>query len=326
MGKMEYQEKMLRDILLQYELKNPHTDVLQHHGNLVVRVQTANAVYVLRVYEQATSPERIQEELEWLVALQRDTDLAVPSPVTNREKTLITPWIGHGVSILHYAVLFNWVDGNPVSQYLSQEICAAIGTLIARLHRHAQSYTRPQNTAFVGACYNLDWLIGPTSWWSSGQAKRVLGGDTYTRLLPAIEIAADVMRRLGESHDHFGIIHADLHLDNILVANHRYAVIDFSDCAFGYYFFDLALTEQAFRNRAADQRCLTVFREHYCREGGIAALPLEEIDAFMIPIGVVFLEWVLSSDNPEIRSLMLPRVPTTIEQILVSAERAKRMT
>lgn len=143
-----------------------------------------------------------------------------------------------------------------------------MGNPIARFHRHAQSYTPTCKGRFAGRRYDIDWLFGPASWWSSGRARHGLGSDTYARLVPAIEVAAEAMSRYGEVPEYFGVIHADLHFDNILVANNHYSVIDFGDCSLGYYFHDLAIVEQVFRNRVHDQRCITAFHEHYCGERG----------------------------------------------------------
>src|SRR5258708_1276695 len=265
------QYQRLYEILHHYRLKISHLEVLQNHGSLVARVETPDTPYVLRICYPLTALARVQEELDWLLALQHDTDLVVPSPVANEQGAFITSWRASELDSVQHCVLFNWVEGHSVRDSMSQETAESVGVLLSRLHRHAQSYTPPHASAFLGPRY-----------------------------------------------------HADLHFDNILLQNNRYALIDFGDCSLGYYLHDLAITEQAFRHCFDNQHIITAFHEGYCQERNIPLSFLRDIDAFMIPVDVLFLEWILSTDNSEARELLLSRVPQKIEHILESAERARR--
>ena len=74
-------------------------------------------------------------------------------------------------------------------------------------------------------------------------------GITYTPL-PA-EVRADlqtlherlqeVEQQLGKTPDQFGLIHSDLSFGNVLFTTDEVLPIDFDDCGFGYYLYDLAV-------------------------------------------------------------------------------------
>jgi Ser/Thr protein kinase RdoA (MazF antagonist) len=49
-------------------------------------------------------------------------------------------------------------------------------------------------------------------------------------------------QQLGQGPDAFGLIHGDLHQENYLFHNGRVGAIDFDDCGYGYYTYDLAVT------------------------------------------------------------------------------------
>ena len=51
-----------------------------------------------------------------------------------------------------------------------------------------------------------------------------------------------------------GLIHGDLHRDNILICDGEVGVIDFDDCGFGYTLFDLACVLGSFNRRIATGR------------------------------------------------------------------------
>jgi len=318
------QYQKLYDILHHYRLEISRLEVLQNHGSLVARVDTPGASYALRICYPRCPLERVQEEVDWLLALKRDTDLVVPTPVANEQGAFITSWTASELEPLQHCVLFNWIEGDTVRNSLSQETAASVGTLIARLHRHAQSYTPVRTSAFVGQRYDLNWLIGPASWWNTGCTRENLGSETYTRLQPAVNLAVEAMSRFGEVPEHFGIIHADLHFDNILLHQNRCALLDFGDYSLGYYLHDLAITERAFRKSCDDQHIIAAFHQGYCQERNLPLSFLHDIDAFMILVNVIFLAWILTTDNSEARELLLPQVPQSIEHILGSAERAKR--
>jgi Ser/Thr protein kinase RdoA (MazF antagonist) len=49
-------------------------------------------------------------------------------------------------------------------------------------------------------------------------------------------------RELGASPDVFGLIHSDLHQENYLFHRGRVRAIDFDDCGWGHFVYDLAVT------------------------------------------------------------------------------------
>jgi Ser/Thr protein kinase RdoA (MazF antagonist) len=51
-----------------------------------------------------------------------------------------------------------------------------------------------------------------------------------------------VQQRIGQGCDVFGLIHGDLHQENYLFHQGQVRAIDFDDCGYGYYVYDLAVT------------------------------------------------------------------------------------
>jgi Ser/Thr protein kinase RdoA (MazF antagonist) len=62
------------------------------------------------------------------------------------------------------------------------------------------------------------------------------------RLFQAIaERIGEVMARLGTDRSVFGLIHADLIFANVLFHRGEVCAIDFDDCGFGYFLYDMAI-------------------------------------------------------------------------------------
>ena len=57
------------------------------------------------------------------------------------------------------------------------------------------------------------------------------------------------MSHLGEGADTVGLIHADMHLGNALFWRGEVKVIDFDDCGFGYWLYDIAVSLWELRHR-----------------------------------------------------------------------------
>src|SRR5215208_7215361 len=58
-----------------------------------------------------------------------------------------------------------------------------------------------------------------------------------------------VQRLLGHGPETFGLIHGDLHQENYLFDRGQVRTIDFDDCGYGHYLYDLAVTLFNVRSR-----------------------------------------------------------------------------
>jgi Ser/Thr protein kinase RdoA (MazF antagonist) len=58
----------------------------------------------------------------------------------------------------------------------------------------------------------------------------------------ALRRVRDAQERLGQSRKTFGLIHADIHQNNYLFEGTDVRLLDFGDCGWGHYLYDLAVT------------------------------------------------------------------------------------
>ncbi len=123
-------------------------------------------------------------------------------------------------------------DGDLASHFRT------LGALAARLHAHARMW-RPPN-GFARRRWDYETTVGESGHWGSwrdavgvGAAERRLLGCVSQRL-PA-ELAS-----YGTDPQRFGLVHADLRLANVLFDGDEPVVIDFDDCGWSWFMFDLA--------------------------------------------------------------------------------------
>jgi Ser/Thr protein kinase RdoA (MazF antagonist) len=264
-------------------------------------VETPEA-FCLRICEPGADEAQVKAEIEWLDALKRDTPLNVPRPVPALDGKSLSQIDGR------YCVLFRWIEGEPVSRTMSAEMASVAGQILAILHRHVRAF-RP--TARVSRRYDVEWLVGPRSWWTIAAASHLEAA--HEELTPTVERCARLMRNLGETPEHFGLINADLHFGNLLRTREGYAVIDFESLGWGYFFFDMAYVEGELADYN-DPPLIDAFIEAYATSRKVP-VDRSALRLFSIAAGVVFLEWVFSSPNPEVRAQKLRWVPVTLERM-----------
>lgn len=69
----------------------------------------------------------------------------------------------------------------------------------------------------------------------------VLHGQRTIKELQPLEHYVSCMERIGKSEGKFGIIHADMHTENVHFHGDTLTVFDFDHCAYGWRAYDLAL-------------------------------------------------------------------------------------
>jgi Ser/Thr protein kinase RdoA (MazF antagonist) len=118
-------------------------------------------------------------------------------------------------------------------------------------------------------------------------------GEERRRLMD--RVAALVRRRLdafGRGADRFGLTHADLMPDNVLVENGTPYVIDFDDCGYGWYLYDLATLLAIRTGDPAAARVRDAWVEGY---RSVARLPdehLEILDVLVMARLLLGLGWM----------------------------------
>jgi len=120
----------------------------------------------------------------------------------------------------------------------------ALGQLIARLHEHTSHWQPPPG--FTRRHWDWEGLFGDAAGLNLPSSEVwALVPDRYRA--PFETVAGQirqVMDKLGQEPSAFGLIHADLFLGeegNVLFHKDQARPIDFDDCGFGYWVYDLAV-------------------------------------------------------------------------------------
>lgn len=225
--------------LAEYDLPGARLALLAHRFNTTFQVRDAGGNrYVLRIIRPGKSTvAEVQSELSWLVALRRDTDLVVPDPVPTRTRGLLTVAGAPGVPEPRICTLFRWVPGHFVRARLMPQHLEQVGRLTARLHDHAQSFQLPPGFTRP----RIDDIPA-----TRAAVVPLVAGVRPPRDVALVEAALDrvaaTLDGLTHGREGYGLIHSDLHQWNYLFHHGQIHLLDFDDCGFAPFLYDLAVT------------------------------------------------------------------------------------
>ena len=261
-GQLKRLKVLAAKALQAYAVQGFHLTALPHSENTNFRVDVVTGErYALRIHRpNLRTEEAVRSEMMWLAALRQETDLVVPEPTPTRDGNLLTVASIEEVPEPRICVLFRWIPGRFFDDKLTPSHLERVGTFMARLQLYGAQFRRPAGFA-RGRLDNLtdkarhaaardgseafarQQIDNPTD---EAAAIRLVteicsteDGERVERLIRKIR---EAQRIIGQGPDTFGLIHGDLHQENYLFHKDGVQAIDFDDCGFGYYLYDLAVT------------------------------------------------------------------------------------
>lgn len=249
-----------RTALARYGLEDARLTVQRYEHNTTFRVDARDGPYLLRINRpRVHTPDTIGSEMAWLIALRRDTEPRVPEPVAARDGSFVVVACDPGVPEPRVCVLLHWLDGRFVDQRLAPAHLRRVGALAGQLQEHATTWTLPSGflRPRVDTLTNeakLDSMAPSAATARNGDQPRPDDGDRAVQLVEslvstddaalcarALEVVWATTRTLAEETGAFGLIHGDLHYENVLFHIGEAQAIDFDDCGWGFHLYDLAV-------------------------------------------------------------------------------------
>jgi Ser/Thr protein kinase RdoA (MazF antagonist) len=259
--------------------------------NATYRVDDAAAgrVAVLRVHRTGYhEPGAVQSELAWLTALRRDEGLRTPAVYPALDGREVVDVVLDGVT--RQTVLFELLPGaEPPPDQLAAQF-EQLGEICARMHRHVRTWRRP--AGFVRFAWDFDACVGPAGRWGRWQDGIGVGPAELAVLSRAAEVMHERLRRFGTGPDRFGLIHADMRLANLLVHGPDIQVIDFDDCGFGWFMFDLGSALSFIEHDPQVPALCDAWLTGYRRVRSLPGPDSDEIPTFILLRRLQLVAWV----------------------------------
>ena len=204
---------------------------------------------VLRVHRHGYHhAAEIESELVWLDALRRDAGVRTPQvlPTPDGRRLLAMPEAGSRDP--RYVVRFEFLPGvepTPSDERLPASF-ELLGSITGRMHAHACSWRRPPG--FSRFAWDYDGAFGPGARWGRWQ-DGIAVGPTEREVLGRLDaVLRRRLARYGSGPHHYGLVHADLRLANLLVDGDQTYVIDFDDCGWSWFLYDFGTAVSFFED------------------------------------------------------------------------------
>jgi Ser/Thr protein kinase RdoA (MazF antagonist) len=310
-GQSRRLRRLAVSVLPAYGLGGGRVALVNHEFNTTFRVDLqASAAhdppyvpgrYLLRIHQSNHHDPRldrqqvIESELAWLAALRADTTLAVPEPVPTLSGAFVVTAETTGVGT-RFCSLLRWLDGRIQFEHATPRHLYLVGALMAQLHNHAASWRLPPGFARV----RWDWhaFFGDTAaytglgvrsaWAAIPPAYRPI----FERVVEPLRVAMDA---LGEDPASFGLIHADLHLDNVLFAGGEARPIDFDDCGLGHWVYDMAVTLWLYRMKDNWPVYRDAFFSGYATHRPVPDEQIQFLDLFIAARETTIALWIAAT-------------------------------
>lgn len=329
------QQRRLRKLALaateRYDLNAAALQFINHGENTTFRVDTdqggllppgspfISKQYLLRVHGATyNTPAEINSELVWLHALREDMNLAVPEPLLNRAGQFAVQVEVPEVPQPRTCSVLRWMRGAIHADHPQPHHLKKLGRLVGLLHTHASAWQPPAE--FVRRRWDWEGLFGERA--GFGAPTPLVWAHVPEQYRAVFEPVADqlrlAMQELGESPDTWGIIHADLHLGNVLYAEGEARAIDFDDCGWSYWVYDLAVILEQWRTTPLWETMRNAVLQGYAEVRVFPADQLAYLDTFIAARQASVTLWIVGKaiDDPSFR----PYVATNLERTARSIE------
>lgn len=269
-GLSELDSTIVQTILKEYNLQDVKYKVIDSYENYIYELLTDEPL-ILRISHSAKrDPESIMAELDWINYLSDNMDVRKPIQSKNGNEMECIQNGDHDL----YAVIFKKVEGKTLSDtYPEDVIIKKWGKLTARMHEITKKYI-PEGKR------RIDWKMV----------------DEVNKIDDILDLHPEILKKYHKliqkidylPKEEFGLIHQDLHDENLILNGERLYIIDFDDSLYHYFIADIAaiLFHTAWRFGKGDRNELVkkffpIFIDGYKSVRNLSEYWIEKIDDFI---------------------------------------------
>jgi len=319
-GKIRRLRELAEAALTYYDLGNGRLSMLTHRTNTIFQIHATKRIenpahgeparrekarYSLRLYTTTFPPApHVSSELYWLAALRKETELVVPEPVAARNGSLLTEVSVEGIPETARCVVFRWVEGRFIDSGLSPLKMERVGMFMARLHQHAATFVPPPD--FDRPRWNWQWIfdkgtvLDPAFVEQRGQG--LVTERDQAIFAATAEKVGTAMREMPQTAAHYGLVHFDLQQTNYLFYKDEVRAIDFADCCWNHYLFDMAITLSGIMGRPDEAAMRAAFFEGYTQIRSLPEHYEERLKVFTAQRLIKRVNYLLRSEDPDNRA------------------------
>jgi Ser/Thr protein kinase RdoA (MazF antagonist) len=324
---------LAQSALARWDLAITNLTPIKVRENAVFRIDLeGGGRAVLRVHRDGYHADSaLESEFAWLRALE-SAGIRVPRVIRSRDgrdfERVDCQAAGSAASMRQVDV-FEWIDGRQLGSIESgvagdESAVAAqyfkIGGLAARLHDHTARWQPP--LGFHRHSWDTAGLVGEAPLWGRFWELEALAPAERALLVRVRRALALDLEAIGKTPDRYGLIHADLIPENLLVDGERICVIDFDDAGFGWHLFELATSLYFISGESAYPAAREALVRGYRSERPLPDAAIERLPLFLAARGTTYLGWVHTRQGTETARELTPYL---VERACAMAEEYLRV-
>jgi len=294
--------------------------------NTVYKVEDSdNNFFALRIHRpDYHSFDSLLSEHTW-TAFLKENGLDVPEAVNTIDNKAYATVKVDGTEEIRHLGLVKWIKGerlkDKIKENSSEENISRsyrkLGSIIARMHEVSVKFQVPPS--FFRHSWDEEGLMGDKPFWGRFWEIEKASSKDRDKLLIIRNNVFKILKDLPKGNE-FSMIHADLHLDNILSFDNSLTVIDFDDSGFGWHSCDLAhaLWDPELMSSPIFDTAYKSIVEGYAEVRGETNI-VDNIELFMLTRSLMILRW--AEDRKELGYDAM--IPSVLESALKMAKKIK---
>ena len=215
--------------------------------NTVYKVEALDgSTYALRIHRKDYHDlDELNSEHLWTKSLS-NAGLLVPEAVVTKNGDTYASVSFLNSDDYRYVGLVKWIEGTILNDLILgledkgvSDLYESLGKVVAKFHKATIAWKEPKG--FKRHSFDIDGFLGDQPFWGRFWEAQNATISEREKLSVIRNNITEVLSKLPKDINSFGMIHADLHSQNVLIQGKNLSVIDFDDSGFGWYGFDLAV-------------------------------------------------------------------------------------
>ncbi|WP_244426694.1 phosphotransferase [Sinorhizobium sojae] len=285
---------------MHWSLADQMPELLKFRENAVFRICLAGGEpAVLRLHRPGYHDMRaLASELEWMAAV-RAGGLRVPAPIPAADGRNVVALPATAFFAGQHADVVTWMNGKELGRSgvplghapdRLERIFGRLGEAMAELHNISDRWVAPCD--FNRPTWDLGGLLGEQPVWGRFWDCPGLTRDQTTRLSALRHRLAERLAAVAHSGLDYGLIHADLVRENVLVGPDHVELIDFDDAGYGWRMFDIATALLRNRGEANFALIQSALLAGYRRKRPLADKDVEMLPLFLLIRSLTYIGWI----------------------------------